>query len=864
MKKIIITLLLSCLGMFWLHAQSNTVVIGSEASGSGGTVSFTSGQVFYEYKSNTITSVTEGVQQGYKTPIATISGTTSLCAGSSAPLLIEIIGNGPFSGTLSDGTVFGGITSPIVVTLVPSSTTVYTIVNLRDKNGTALPSDLQGSATLTLLQNTTATLASASGSDGQYTCINSNITPILYATTGATGATFSGLPTGVSGMWADNMVSITGAATTSGVFNGVLTLTGGCENATTVETLTLTVSSLPIAGSVTGGGAICSGSTSGLLALNSYVGDVLRWEKSVAPFTTWTTIPNTMGLVSYLSDSLTETTQFRAVVNTNACGESYATATTVAITSTTWDGTTWTNGPPDSLKGVVFSGNYTSAGAGAGDLTACSLTVNAGVVIEVASGDDFNISGTVTVDPTATLTFNNNANLLQGAIATTNSNSGNITSKRNASMRRLEYVYWSAPVANQNLLSFSPLTFTTRFYTFNEPSNAFVAVASPATTTFGNSQNQIAGKGFMIRAPNTFADAPAPVTVFNGSFTGVPNNGTYTTPISNSIGNATHGYNLIGNPYPSPIDADMFLAANPGTLYFWTHAILGSGANNYATYTIAGPTAAFANGASCNGTIQTGQGFLILTNTNGNALFTNAMRIENNGGLFFKTATTEKHRIWLNLNSATTALNQIMVGYMAGATQGVDTSIDGALLTYGSSSLSSRIDNSDYVIQGRSLPFEAADTVPLGFNATAAGEFTINLDHVDGLFLGSQTIYLKDNLLGVTHDIKTTPYIFTSASGAFNSRFEIVYTSSPLGTHNPTFDANSIVVYKQDEVLQVNSGTTVMAKVKVFDVRGRLLCEKNNINATAVKLKELSAEQQVLLVQITSNDNQIVTKKVVY
>ena len=651
-----------------------------------------------------------------------------------------------------------------------------------------------------------------------------------------------------------------GSLTATTYFRAVVQ-SGACAAANSTNYVTVTVNTT-VGGAVTGGTAVCSGSTSGLLTLADFTGAIVRWERSVSPFTTWTEIPSSSDLTTYTSGALTETTQFRAVINNSSCGEANATATTVAIESTTWDGTAWSNGSPSSVKAAIIAGNLTTAGSGAGNITACSLTVNAGYNVIVTTGDDFNISGAVNVATTATLTFNNNADLLQGTTATTNTNSGSITSKRNASMRRLEYVYWSAPVANQNLLAFSPLTLATRFYNFDEPSNAFVAIASPSTTTFGNSESQIAGKGFMIRAPNTFLDAPAAPQTFNGSFTGVPNNGTYTTPVSNSGTN--HGYNLIGNPYPSPIDADMFLEANPGTLYFWTHAIIGSGSNNYASYTAAGATAAAANGATCNGTIQTGQGFLILTTTNGNATFTNAMRLGNNSGQFFKTATTEKHRIWLNLNSATTAFNQIMVGYVEGATQGVDTSIDGSLLAYGSSSLSSRIDNADYVIQGRSLPFASADTVPLGFNAAAAGEFTISIDHVDGLFLGSQDIYLKDNLLGITHNIKANPYTFTSASGVFNSRFEIVYTSSPLGTHNPTFDSESVVVYKQDQVLNVNSGATVMAKVRVFDVRGRLIFEKNNINATAVKLTDLKAEQQVLMVQITSDDNRIVTKKVVY
>ncbi len=523
--------------------------------------------------------------------------------------------------------------------------------------------------------------------------------------------------------------------------------------------------------------------------------------------------------------------------------------------STIWDGSVWSNGVPNLSKNAVIDAAYSTTANGV--FTANALTVNANYGITVNTGHNLTITNEVINN--GTFVLENNANLIQ----TNNvANTGNITIKRDAKMRRLEYTYWSAPVANQNLLAFSPNTLSNRFYTYNEPTNAFVAVTSPSTATFGDSQNQIAGKGFMIRAPNTFLDAPAAPQTFTGIFTGVPNNGTYTTPVSNSGTNK--GYNLIGNPYPSPIDANKFLAANPGTLYFWTHASFGAGANNYASYTDAGSTAAASNGVACNGTIQTGQGFLILTTSNGNATFTNAMRVGNNAGQFFRTATKEKHRIWLNLNSATTAFNQIMVGYMEDATQGVDTSIDGPLLAYGSSTLSSRIYNTDYVIQGRALPFATADSVPLGFNAAAAGEFTISIDHVDGLFLGSQEVYLRDNLLGTTSALKDSPYTFTSASGVFNSRFEIVYTSSPLGTHNPTFDAESVVVYQQEQVLHVNSGTTVMAKVRVFDVRGRLLFEKNNINATAVQLTDLKAEQQVLLVQITSDDNRIVTKKVVF
>src|ERR1035437_1729405 len=56
----------------------------------------------------------------------------------------------------------------------------------------------------------TITLTSAAGTNAQTLCINTPITNITYATTGATGATISGLPLGVTGVWNNNVVTISG------------------------------------------------------------------------------------------------------------------------------------------------------------------------------------------------------------------------------------------------------------------------------------------------------------------------------------------------------------------------------------------------------------------------------------------------------------------------------------------------------------------------------------------------------------------------------------------------------------------------------------------------------------------------------
>ena len=94
--------------------------------------------------------------------------------------------------------------------------------------------------TQTVTANSTISLTSAAGTNAQTKCINTAITNITYSTTGATGATFSGLPAGVTGNWAANVVTISGTPTASGPFSYTVTLTGGCGNITATGTITVT------------------------------------------------------------------------------------------------------------------------------------------------------------------------------------------------------------------------------------------------------------------------------------------------------------------------------------------------------------------------------------------------------------------------------------------------------------------------------------------------------------------------------------------------------------------------------------------------------------------------------------------------
>ncbi|MCX7743002.1 MAG: SBBP repeat-containing protein [Flavobacteriales bacterium] len=90
--------------------------------------------------------------------------------------------------------------------------------------------NVTATGTITVNSINTINLLSSSGTDNQTLCVNTAITNITYSTTNATGATFSGLPTGVNGNYSSGTVTISGTPTATGTFNYTVTLTGGCGN----------------------------------------------------------------------------------------------------------------------------------------------------------------------------------------------------------------------------------------------------------------------------------------------------------------------------------------------------------------------------------------------------------------------------------------------------------------------------------------------------------------------------------------------------------------------------------------------------------------------------------------------------------
>jgi hypothetical protein len=482
-------------------------------------------------------------------------------------------------------------------------------------------------------------------------------------------------------------------------------------------------------------------------------------------------------------------------------------------------------------------------------VTFSSLSIESGASASVLKG---NLIVTTGLTNNGTITIANNSNLVQPT-GSTYSGSGSATVTRNSNpLLRLDYTMWSSPVSGtQTLEQFSPNTsrVPNRFYTYDALNNVYANIAT--TSNFS------AGSGYLIRMPND-ADAVTP-TAFAGVFTGTSlNNGNISL-----TGLTADKFYLVGNPYASTIGADAFLSVNStaGTLYFWrkTNGALGSA---YATYTLTGGTGTTAGSAALepNGTIQVGQGFIVKT-ADTSLNFTNAMRLGTASTQFFKTRNvTEKSRVWLNLTNTAGLFSQALVGYLDGATQGVDNVYDGKYINDSATALTSIIEGGEYTIQGRPA-FDATDVVALGFKTDVAGDFTIAMDHKDGVFAAAQDIYLVDSKTGIETDLNASSYTFAADAGVDNTRFSLKYQKT-LKVGTQTFDENTVNVYKNNGTIYVNSAAKTIKTIEVYDVQGRLIVKQMNVKANTAAISNLKAVRQMLLLKVSADDNSVVTKKI--
>ncbi len=594
---------------------------------------------------------------------------------------------------------------------------------------------------------------------------------------------------------------------------------------------------------------------------------------------------------------------YTATLTTVGTGCTRTSTGTILMNTSTWDGTAWSPATPTGNSSLNFTGNYTSSG----NLSGCSCTVSGGNVV-FNGPDALILNNELTVTAPGTIRFNNNSSLVQ--IDDTAINSGIITMERiTPPIYRFDYTYWGSPVtlaSNYTLglplpaNGLSPDTLSDKFFSWtptiaNGPGNWF----SESAATVMDPR-----KGYIVRGPQTYSFTSAGKMPYTANFVGTPNNGVISAPIFHGTLVAPDyrdDWNLLGNPYPSAVSAFSFLS-NPlntpiidGTIYFWTHNseisssylspfygtfLLNYNNSDYATWNRVGSvgTPAGTGGPTPTGFIAAGQGFFTKstgTAPSGNTVtFNNSMRVVGNNSQFFRMASPpaaqqdsnsgdaiERQRIWLNLTNNSGAFNQILIGYVEGATIGWDRDFDGIRLTDQSSpTLYSIVADKRLVIQGRPFPFIETDEVPLGYRTNISGDNTFAIDRIDDAFLG-QNIYLEDRLLNIIHNLSISPYNFASEVGTFNDRFVLRYLDAALDTGEFDF-ANQVTAFIFKHEFQVKSGNGLLA-IELFDISGKSVKKWNTLKGESEFKTTLNLAQGVYLARIKLENGLEVTRKVV-
>ncbi|WP_445724217.1 T9SS sorting signal type C domain-containing protein [Flavobacterium sp.] len=529
--------------------------------------------------------------------------------------------------------------------------------------------------------------------------------------------------------------------------------------------------------------------------------------------------------------------------------------------TTTWDGVSWDKGEPNSNKNVVFTGNYNSTS----NLSACSIQVANNAIVVINSNHNLTVENGIEVSSGSDLVFENNASLLQNNPTATNL--GNITYKRNATpMIQYQYTYWGSPVLGQKLNLFSPLTSTARFYSFN---------ANPTVNnwvTENPNSAMIPAKGYAIMAPQNYNSTAA---IFNGVFKGVPNNGNYSY---NVFEKTVSNYNLLSNPYPSAINVQTLIANTTlKTLYYWTHNTAISAnvfsSNDYAVRTSLAGTAANSGGVIPTKYMAAGQGFFASSTATGTVTFTNSMRVAGTNSDFFRNPDSQNETfdeaddnlIRLDLSNSGGAFKQQVILYVTGATDDYDSGMDGDQLDGQFVSFYSIIPGHNLAIQAKAMPWQVTDQVPLGFKSTitASTSFDISISEL-GIFFLDKDVFIEDKVENVFHDLKAAPYIFSSVAGVFDDRFVIHYQDVSLSNNDFFENQNSVYVFENNNKPKIVSSKSNITSVEVYDMLGRKLFSKDNINSKEFLLTELMQTNQALIIKTTLENNVTVAKKFIF
>lgn len=418
------------------------------------------------------------------------------------------------------------------------------------------------------------------------------------------------------------------------------------------------------------------------------------------------------------------------------------------------------------------------------------------------------------------------------------------------------------------------------------------------------------GEGFTMKGPGTVTPDQ------NYIMQGQPNNGDFSLPM------AVNNMYLIGNPYPSALDADQFILDNisttdggnnttnviNGALYFWDHFAVNSHylsdyQGGYAVYTLLGGTLAISTDTRINATyasgtkvperyIAVGQGFFASADDDGgitgltdpivggNILFKNSQRVfqketvtgSNSGSVHFKNgkksqvtakiAPDTREKIRLMFDSPNGYHRQLLLGADEKTSNNFDLGYDALLIENNKEDMYWNLDSSKLLIQAVNN-FNDDQKIPFSMKIAKEGLAVVRIDNLENID-ADKNIYIHDLELNTFHDLRTSDYSVPLIPGEYKDRFEITFSNNAaLSIEN--IDALGLQVYFSNEKESIIINNPKLIKfntVEMHNVVGQSVFKASNaLEESYLEFKTTQLNTGVYIINLTT-ENSTVSKKI--
>ncbi|MDN3493769.1 M43 family zinc metalloprotease [Winogradskyella bathintestinalis] len=514
---------------------------------------------------------------------------------------------------------------------------------------------------------------------------------------------------------------------------------------------------------------------------------------------------------------------------------------------------------PSNPVGISTSIDYIVIEAGAATISAntvCStITVNPGAALTIDSG----------VSVTAVAVDLNSTSQMFSSLILDGSITGVVNYNKHTSIVGTNDLI-SAPVSGQLFPAFEIVN-------DNLAASGNIRAFAPYNTSVGEYQNYDlltnvlttidAGKGY--RAATTDDG--------NLTFTGVVrSDDVLDVPISDAA--AGFAWNLIGNPYPSYLDFEVFFTTNASQLdanseFQAIYGYDGNASNEWTVWNLA--TIADKTVTEL---IAPGQAFFVKSKATGGLVdfTTNMRRIGSSDDFIVGRNNNNNNNVALCELNLTSANNNAStkIYFIEGTTRGLDVGYDAGAYRGSASEFSifSNLveDNSGLDIAIQSLPFnDLSDVIiPLGINAPANEQLTISIADVSTVPSGTN-VYLNDTYENTYTLLNTSDYIFTPTETLDGTeRFNIQYATQTLSNDDNEFTNLQIYTTKTPRQVIVKGELNHATSANLYDIQGRLVLssELNSSNRlNSINVSTLSTG--IYIIELNSGDDRKRTEKLI-